>query len=117
MSLPDPLVAGTNPNLNLPKIYSPSAGQSVYRYEYPTGEVLKMTFFQNGNAKRSRHLARVDWTNSVDLKGNFNTCSVTLSIDEPASGIMPDSQIVYFWEILRDTLTDTVIHKMLNQEL
>lgn len=116
MSLPDPMTVATNPVSTVSKIVSP-AGQSVFRKEFDNGATMKISFFQNGNKLRSRHLARLDYTGPNVAGIGRQTLSVNLTIDEPADNGMTDADVLYFYKVLRDTLTDVIIGKMLNQEL
>jgi len=119
MSMPDPLHVLLPTPEDLPKVYSPE-GSSVYRKEFDDGGTFKLTFFQNGNAKRARHLARIDMTNVPDpVTGAVASAAITLTIDEPASPVFQDSNLVgYTHDVLFGTLSQTgILARMINGEL
>lgn len=118
MSLPDPLPVATDPATTFAKIVSPDARTSVFRKEFEDGAALKITLQQNGNTTRSRHVARLDWSSAPDaISGVRRSMATTLTIDEPANGSISDTSILYFVNVLKDTLTDAIVGKMLNGEI
>lgn len=117
MSLPDPILLGNQASDPMPRINS-APGSASYRKTYEDGTVFKLTVFQTDNKKRARHVMRFDNTGPANaVTGVSQTSAITVTIDEPSSGAIPDSSLINHWGRLRDTMTDAIVTKMLNQEL
>lgn len=105
-------------DLVAPRIISTSPNSGRFRYEGSGGENSTFEFIQNGNASRSRHVARFVVVNAPDLQGVQHSCTFTLTVDEPASGAISNADLLYIWNTqFKGTLTDTVFTKLMNGEV
>lgn len=119
MSLPDPISVATLPDAtNVAKIWSPNSNTAVYRSEFTDGSLLKFSFIQTESPKTgARHVVRMEYIPVSTPAVPKNPTVFTITISEPATGMLSNADALYFYKVLKNTLTDTVITQLLNQEL
>jgi len=118
MSLPDPLPVATDPAATFARVWSPVQNQSVFRKEYPTA-AMTITVTQALTKTRKRHLVRME-VQPVPASGVTvlpPSTSFNFTIDEPIVAGLSDTDMTYFCNVLKGTMTDALVARLLNGEL
>lgn len=118
MSLPDVIKLNGNDSQPAARIISPNPGQSVYRIINSDGSVYTFTVSQTDNKRRMRHVFRMESAAPKNpTTGTTSSSSITLTFDEPSGFVWTRGQVKGLWTSLAATLNDTIIDKILNQEI